>query len=102
MKNVSELEGRELDYWVTRAKGYKINPGETWMLKYSTDWLQGGQIIERENIEVSRPYKDEPWRASMIDESSIELHIFQGSGPTPLVAAMRCYVASKFGETVGD
>lgn len=61
---------------------------------YSTDWAQGGPIIEREKIDIQ--YIDGVgWKAQQL---------FGGfayyCGPTPLVAAMRCYVASKLGDEV--
>jgi hypothetical protein len=58
----------------------------------STDWAQGGPIIERERIEL-RGDGDEGWIAYD------NLNPTQ-KGPTPLIAAMRCYVASKLGEEV--
>ena len=64
----------------------------------STDWAQGGPIIERERIEVFYIRIDddnEPeWGASKYGTS------VEQSGPTPLVAAMRLYVASKLGDEV--
>ena len=65
----------------------------------STDWAQGGPIIEREKIGF--------W-AYTLDEEGNEnpgwyAETFAGSvatGPTPLIAAMRCYVASKLGHEV--
>lgn len=66
------------------------------------DWAQGGPIIERENISISfdfsREYPEGGWSAEFIDEEECEMH--QGYGPTPLIAAMRCYVASKLGDEV--
>jgi hypothetical protein len=62
-----------------------------------TDWSQGGPIIEREKIETSFSYTREDWIASGVGE---ELGPVECSGPTPLVAAMRCYVASRMGEEV--
>ena len=59
----------------------------------STDWSQGGPIIERERIAVQSP-NDKGWYATDYMFKTYE------SGPTPLIAAMRCYVTSKLGETV--
>lgn len=59
----------------------------------STDWAQGGPIIEREEIELVP--KGMYWDA-YADE---DFHV-PHSGPTPLIAAMRCYVASKLGDEV--
>jgi hypothetical protein len=75
----------------------------------STYWSQGGPIIERENISVNRMFCDgKPycWAANTHDLEYDEIGEFiEGSdhamdGPTPLVAAMRCYVASKLGGEV--
>ena len=61
----------------------------------SIDWAQGGPIIEREGILLDQ-YHDFPnWAASCPPKSG-----FNRFGPTPLIAAMRCYVASKLGDTV--
>ena len=70
---------------------------------YSTDWSQGGPIIGQEWITIHAPSskglkfcaKDGSplWRANNPDGAS-------GNGPSPLIAAMRCYVASKLGDEV--
>jgi len=63
--------------------------------KPSVYWNQGGPIIEREKIVVA-PYNNQNWHAwpfSNFDSDSI-------TGTTPLIAAMRCYVASKLGDEV--
>jgi hypothetical protein len=64
--------------------------------EWSTDWSLGGPIIEREFICVSAPMHPStaPWFA-ISDSTGCK-----SSGPTPLIAAMRCYVASKLGEEV--
>ena len=65
----------------------------------STDWSQGGPIIEREKIELR--YHDVIvagiWYRDGIgsDECS-----HKAIGPTPLIAAMRCLCASKLGDEV--
>jgi hypothetical protein len=60
---------------------------------YSTNWAQGGPIIEREMIELV-PQSPALWDALYRGQ-----HI-PNDGPTPLIAAMRCYAASKLGEKV--
>ena len=57
----------------------------------STDWKQGGPLIEREGITLTHQAFD--WSAQTDDD------LF-AYGPTPLIAAMRCYVASKLGDDV--
>jgi hypothetical protein len=64
---------------------------------YSTDWALGGGIIERANIAITGtnfPWWecDDGWYAHIGDCYSY--------GTTPLIAAMRCYVASKLGDEV--
>jgi len=124
MKTI-ELTGLALDWAVAKCEGYtglhKIagrRPHEPqlgiwpprkeygvmdlWELSYSTDWAQGGPIIEREEIGIKRnsPCSDgRQWEAS----PSITAKGAGGKwgyGPTPLVAAMRCYVASKLGDDI--
>jgi len=58
---------------------------------YSTNWLQGGPIIEREKITISDA--NEGWVAGYNGTLSY-------FGPTPLIAAMRCFVASEMGDEV--
>ena len=82
----SELKGAALDWAVTKAIGdYK----PVAVPHYSTDWAQGGPIIEREGIE---------FRASGTQASIVDGRTYYG--PTHLIAAMRCYVASKLGDEV--
>lgn len=69
---------------------------------FSTDWSLGGPIIARERIDVTVAGdfwdgKIVGWRGTEEDGVAFDT---LASGPTPLIAAMRAYVASKFGETV--
>ena len=96
----SELSGAALDWAVTKCEGYShdIEPTGEWGLwGWATDWAQGGLIIEREEIVLINPTfhhfcTEYPWLAWK-DE-------VYGDGETPLIAAMRCYVASKLGDEV--
>ena len=77
----------------------------------STEWAQGGPIIEREISKVFRNVGG-TWSAMILkdvpltpDERGTSLALsrraqFNGAGLTPLIAAMRCYVAGKLGEVV--
>jgi hypothetical protein len=61
----------------------------------STDWAQGGPIIEREGIDLQYQGGDtDKWAADMF---GAECSVY---GDTPLVAAMRCYVTSKLGDEI--
>lgn len=65
----------------------------------SADWAQGGPIIERERL-CARPLK-EVWGCWVTDlYGDIHALSLSGFGPTPLIAAMRCYIASKLGDEV--
>ncbi len=90
----SELTGAALDWAVAMAENWA---GADFEIKpYSTDWAQGGPIIEREKIRLMHTEElgDSPWSAIVQSQHCAEF------GPTPLIAAMRCYVASKLGEEV--
>jgi hypothetical protein len=75
----------------------------------STDWGQGGPIIEREELSIEPQYTSgglECW-VSYGHNLRYNDHgnYIQGSdnrqyATTPLIAAMRCYVASKLGDEV--
>ena len=56
----------------------------------STDWSQGGPIIDREKIATAwHITRWVAWRG-----------VREHPGPTPLVAAMRCRIASELGDEV--
>jgi hypothetical protein len=59
----------------------------------STNWAHGGPIIER-GLLVLYPDPSDGWRA----RSYMDLTYYKG--PTPLIAAMRAYVASQLGDEV--
>lgn len=108
----SELTGPALDWAVAKCEGadeIHFGDAEQFLLLHSDpikpmyhfcdDWSQGGPIIEREKIGF--------W-AYTLDEEGNEnpgwcAETFEGycqTGATPLVAAMRCFVASKLGDEV--
>ena len=130
----SELTGAALDLAVAKCEGNTFAGEYPQLLasgfrppKYSTDWAQGGPIIERENISIVRcddDYQNFPdkWLAErgansycestehQQHDAMIQFSVWNdGScfdkdgpfyGPTPLIAAMRCYVASRLGDEV--
>jgi hypothetical protein len=63
----------------------------------STDWTQGGPIIEQEEIFLAKSLRG-CWNAMAYDAQHTAT-AFE-DGPTPLIAAMRCYVASKLGDDI--
>ena len=70
----------------------------------SVAWQQGGPIIEREFIRLTEPEypSTAPWTAAKRQDGLLPgmNGRYEKTGPTPLVAAMRCYVASKLGDEV--
>ena len=100
--NTSELTGAALDwavgYIVGVIGGNDLDVGFILEGGYtpSTDWAKGGPIIEREgvNLDVDTLSVDpEKWCACIVADQEVY-------GPTALIAAMRCYVASKLGDEV--
>ena len=101
-----DLTGPALDWAVAKAEGY--DPG--WLVRqlsnpnpetraipgFSADWSVGGPILDRMKMDIK-------WvginncRASIdwLDEEQ-----FEAFGPTPLVAANRCFVLSRLGAEV--
>lgn len=98
LKKVNKLIGAELDYAVALAEGCVYGlPGTIHAFSPSTKWSQGGPIIAREKIHWGMSEQD----GCMIYIASIFKQYNRPlTGPTELIAAMRCYVASKFGDTV--
>jgi hypothetical protein len=95
--NTNQLIDLALNWAVARANGNTGTFGiDGW--NPSTNWAQGGPIIEREKIAILSPMTGEFWDAR--DGKRLETPFVYWRGPTPLIAAMRCYVASKLGEEV--
>jgi hypothetical protein len=86
----SELTGYALDWAVNQIEECCDDPCAP---LFSTDWAQGGPIIEREMIELV-PQSPALWEAMYRNQ-----HI-PHDGPTPLIAAMRCFVASRLRDEI--
>lgn len=108
----SEARGAVLDWMVAKCEGHLESRRVVLDLEYlagddpvrlepqlstyyssayapSTDWRVGGPIIEREGINLT-----DGWSAYTENLRNLQ------QGPTPLIAAMRCYVASRLGDEV--
>ena len=113
MKVVDAI-GAQLDWMVAKCMGYveqgvygtpEIRDGGIYLhycdvvlndcYSPATNWAQAGPIIDRERITIRQwtgmpiihaymPHDGAPW----------------GAGPTPLIAAMRCFCCSKLGREV--
>ena len=95
MVQVSELTGSALDWAVAKCE----SNGQAMLAPYqpSTNWAQGGPIIERERIQITPGYPHDEYKWVAIKYDHIfdkDRDAFQG-GDTPLIAAMRCYVTSR-------
>ena len=96
---VSELQGAALDWAVMKCDGICKDFPAYWVDEYpSTNWAQGGPIIERERISIEDCQDGAGlyWEATRIEPPAVS----EARGPTPLIAAMRCYVASKMGDEI--
>ena len=87
----SELTGAALDWAVAKCEvGDAINEIDDPHF-YSTDWALAGPIIERERIAT--------WGDGGLYWEA-ECGWAWAKGPTPLIAAMRCYATLKLGDEV--
>jgi len=104
---VNDLEGAALDWAVAKCEGIELSngcynrllvdgrmsAGQKMLTPYnpSTDWGQGGPLIERERIAVWINGNDD-WTATDGIKTT--------TGETALIAAMRCYIASRVGDEI--
>lgn len=112
----SELTGAALDWAVAKCLGlgyrhdFKYGPmcyrtpspdgsvaWDSLPLPYSTNWSQGGPIIEREKIDLH--HIGGAWTAS-IYAPKWHARDHEQFGPTPLIAAMRCFCCAKLGDEI--
>lgn len=117
---VKDASGLVLDYLVAKCEGAITTgtrrlPNDDFELfnqfvEYSSDWAFGGPIIEREYISFRMYYNPNSgasgtYYAKRCAESGTMIN-WKGwgdevqKGPTPLVAAMRCYVVTSLGMDV--
>jgi hypothetical protein len=89
---VSELQGAALDWAVAECEEFVEDEFEP-----SENWADGGPIIEREKIGLKYTGAAMEFVAWVNGELST---VHDHYGPTPLIAAMRCYVASKMGDEI--
>ena len=119
----SELTGTALDWAVAKCEGETLSQASlafqikehgclqrphlgSW--KPSTSWAQGGPIIEREGIDIQQLFGggcegsfSQPvgWQAKRYVVGGV-INPPYFNAQTPLIAAMRCYVASRLGDEV--
>ena len=131
LSRTNELTGAALDWAVAKCEGHEwrcpwvlVNDGYAawrsyelawgcWHGSPSTNWAQGGPIIEREHIALRPTFTEGGYRTSeSMDAVHAKIELPNGAkvydheksvweyGPTPLISAMRCYVASKLGDEI--
>ena len=104
----ADLIGPALDWAVAKCEAVEveyINDGITrcilrvtpftGLYHPSTDWTQGGPLVEKEKVCLSWMNNFGAWHAQLGDEAE-----FNAYGPTPLIAAMRCVVAANLGDEI--
>ena len=94
-----DLTGNALNWAVNYAE---VLTGILAPVDYSGKWEHGGPIIERERIAVMHIADRQPDQRWDAGEEGFTPNEFRplACGPTPLVAAMRCYVAIMMGDDV--
>ena len=118
---VASLEGKALDYAVAIMEGGHSlkNDGLTWWVTLdgltrvfgqgwgsmayqpSSEWQHGGPIVERVGITLRVNARLSGHWVAFIDFGGSNRKIeARQTGPTPLVAAMRCHVAGELGDSV--
>jgi len=107
---VDDLTGAALDWAVAKAEGFEpFTDTVSWLIErdgeyvglpqYSTDWAQGGPIIEREKIDLEWDItRALPERVAWF--AQLDLDPREVIGETPLESAMRCYVVAKLGDEI--
>lgn len=94
-----DLTGRALDWAVNQIEECCDDPHAP---LFSTNWAQGGPIIERERMTTEFLRWDEVdgalpvWLAA----KHVRGFVYESEGNSPLIAAMRCFVASHLGAEV--
>lgn len=121
-KPVSTLEGRELDYWVAVAMDEDfyidddgsvivvdredVDPGTDLAYEFkfdpSSDWAFSGPIIQENGITLMHDRESGVWYAadSILEKGKSAPPNYAMTDLSPLVAAMRVFVAIKFGPVV--
>ena len=100
---VATIEGMAPEQWAwyVEYNAHRIDVQKSRRYDYTTYWGVGGPIIEREKIELKQGNPLYFPKGNEVGDHYESLWIAgKTHGPTPLIAAMRCYVASKLGNEV--
>lgn len=110
--SVAALTGRALDYWVARARGFPVQMvdgepkimGERPVAPYSTDWASAGPLIWEYKIHLTHLRVGQEIDGVRLTADAClarcdgQLQSFLGTMATE--AAMRAFVATKFGPQI--
>jgi hypothetical protein len=97
---VAKCEEWPMGIWYDEDELPMMRDDEVMEWKPSSDWAQGGPIIERMGIGIWKHWSSEDGSPLVIWYAEERDGEHEQSGDTPLNAAMRCYVASKLGDEV--
>ena len=107
----SKLTYAALDWVVATCEGYSVSiseSGEVIIMREGVvdyfdphrNWGWGGPIIQREAHNLFKHNGGTEWCCACNVSRDEYTAIVTADGPTPLIAAMRCFVASRLGEEV--
>jgi hypothetical protein len=129
MKQVQELSGAELDYWVAKAQGCcpEITEEECWIVKHNSStatpfWDSSTTASwETRSTKGIRYQPSQDWfdGGPLIERFEVSIHLeevpepplwsayidgnpYRSGGTTPLQATMRAILLSQFGEEVSE
>jgi hypothetical protein len=94
----SDLTRKALDYAVLKVQGQDFKSFDLRFMdayEFSSDWSRGGPLIEYNRIEITPKYELKQYWAACLPENFV-----YSIGPTPLIAAMRCFVLAQLGTEV--
>jgi len=114
-----DLIGAQLDWAVAKCEGYECEFGDEvsgpWLVpqegylhdekplasfRPSTDWNLAGPIIDREAHNLFKHNGGTEWCCACNVPRDGYTAIVTADGPTPLIAAMRCFCCSKLGDEI--
>ena len=101
----SDLIGPALDWAVAKCDGKMLTPyaygfltSNGYPFRPSSNWGQGGLVIEREDLHWGFGGLKDGVRPVVASKRG---HMQKPMlGPTPLIAAMRCYCCAKLGDEI--
>ena len=88
-----ENSDTSIEHFIAMHSHYAYDHGT---FDYSTNWAQGGPIIERERISI-RQWTNVPLVHAYMPQDNAP---WLSDGTSPLIAAMRCYCSFKLGNEV--